>query len=174
MVFLKDSALPLLVSGKLVLPQEETVPKGIVREVGSRPGYRRVGCPSHHLWLRAPGRGPRDYCCCPWHGWRLGRKVGSAEPWWGRLLGEAEPNAHAASLGQGGLPAFIAGHPRLFQVLLRMASHPGSRQDGVRWDPQRRRHWPQGPLAGADCRPSDFPLGAERGPDIALLLQRLH
>lgn len=95
------------------------------------------------------------------------------EPWGSCPLREAEPTAHTASPGQEASWSLLQAGPRLFQVLLRMAGHPGSRQDKVRWDRERRRHWPQGPLAGAVIvGPSDFPLGS-RGSDIALPLQQL-
>lgn len=135
------------------------MPKGILREAGSRPGYRemstgRVGCPSHHLWLKAAGRGPGDYCCCPWHGWQLGRRAGSVE------LGGAAP---WEGPGQEASQPVLQGGPRLFQVLLQMAGHRGGRQGGVRWD-QQRRHWPQGPLSGAVIvGTSDFPPGSRGG-----------
>lgn len=93
-----------------------------------------VGCPSHHLWLRATGRGPGDYCCCPWHGWRLGRQVGSTEPLGSHPLREAEPTALAAFPSQEASRALLQAGPRLFQVLLWMAGHRGGRQDRVRWD----------------------------------------
>lgn len=137
------------------------MPKGILKEAESRPGYRetstgRAGCPPHHLWLRAAGRGPRDYCCCPWHGRRLGRQAG----WEVRAVGEPPAGRGRAHCpqglpGPGGLLAFIAGGSRLFQVLLRMAGHRGDRRSPrrqARWrevEPTEEEALATGPLTGA-------------------------
>lgn len=75
------------------------------------------GLPVSPSMAEGPGSGPGDYCCCPWHGWRLGRLQGCAEPWglpWERL-----------SPLPTGLPGLYCRRAQDLQVLLRMASHRG-------------------------------------------------
>lgn len=74
-----------------------------------------------------PGGGPGDYCCCPWHGWRLDR-------WGSQERGEGcprrgQPTARCPLDPTARPLAFIAGLPRL-QAPLQMTGHPGRGQTG--------------------------------------------
>ena len=82
------------------------MPKGIFREarkqtwIEKRDVNGEAGLPTSPSMAEGRWERPGDYCCCPWHGWRLGRQAGSSELWGSCPLGEAEPTAHPASWGQ--------------------------------------------------------------------------
>lgn len=85
--------------------------------------------PTSRLWLRAAGeaRGLLLLSLA----WLAAGQAG------GELGAVAElPAGRGQARCLHGLPAFIAGGPGLFQVLLWTAGHRDGRRDGVRWDRQ--------------------------------------